>query len=48
MAKYIMNSNGIVTTRSTVSPLQQHDYDINENKNYIKNLEETTEQYIGN
>lgn len=48
MVYYIMNSNGKVITRSTVSPLKPHDYDINENKDRINNLDKTIEQRIGN
>ena len=47
MVYYIMNSNGKVITRSTVSRLEPSDYDVDEYKIRINKLNKTIEDSIG-
>ena len=48
MVFYIINNNGQVITRSTVSPLEPPDYDVTEYKSRMENLDVIVEQSIGN
>lgn len=41
MVFYVMNDHGHVVTRSTVMPLDPSDYDVNENKIRMTNLDAT-------
>ena len=47
MVFYVMNANGKVIARSTVSPLEPSDYDVSETKNRMQTLDETVKKSIG-
>jgi hypothetical protein len=44
---WVMNNNGVVVARSTVIPLKPEDYDVDENKERSKDLDEAIHSRIG-
>ena len=48
MVYYVMSDKGEVISRSTVSPLDLSDYDVNETKFILKDLDHTIRGVIGN
>ena len=48
MVYYVMSDKGEVISRSTVSPLDLSDYDVNETKFILKDLDDTIRGVIGN
>ena len=47
MVYYVMNNHGQVIARSTVSPLEPSDYDVNENKLRMRDLDISIKESIG-